>query len=247
MNNGYQQFSFYYDLLNKDVDYSFIGQFIHSQLLKYNIATGIVADLGCGTGELTLLFAKLGYDVIGIDVSQDMLSVSQQKVINENVENVLLLNQSLHQLDLYGTINACFSTFDTLNHIGPSNFFEDTISRISLFLEPSGLFVFDVNSLYKHSQVLSNNIFFIENDDILLKWTNEWNNDEKTTKISLSIYNCNVLETQESFFEYFYDPEYIKNVLQKNNLTTLDCIDGDTYDEITETTERYLFITQRSN
>ena len=247
MNNGYQQFSFYYDLLNRDVDYSVIGQFIHSQLLQHNINSGIIADLGCGTGELTLFFARLGYDMIGIDISQDMLSITQQKVLDEKVKNILLLNQSLHQIDLYGTINACFSTFDTLNHIGPSNYFESTISRIALFLEPGGLFIFDVNSLYKHSHTLGNNTFYIDDDDITLKWTNEWDNEQKTTKISLSLYNDNIAKAQESFYEYFYTPEYIKNVLLQNHIFILECIDGDSFGPITETTERYLFITQRSN
>ena len=245
MNSAYHLFSYYYDKLNHDVNYASISQYIHAQLLRKGITSGIVTDLGCGTGELTLRFAKLGYDMISVDLSQEMLSITQQKASKANLSNILLLNQSFDELDLYGTMKACFSTFDSLNHVGPSDLFEATISRISLFLEQGGLFIFDVNSLYKHEEVLGNNTFYFDENEFSFKWNNFWDAQAQTTKITLTLSKKNKIEFTESFVEYFYSPFYIKQILNNNNFSLLELIDGDSFSPVTEATQRYLYVAQK--
>ena len=118
---AYQEFAYFYDEFNGAADYDALFAYVTGELKAHGIQDGIVADFGCGTGELTLMLAQAGYDMIGIDVSEEMLSVLRDKAdaLGLPLTNPMLLCQDLLQLDLYGTIRAAVSTFDTYNHIGP--------------------------------------------------------------------------------------------------------------------------------
>ena len=118
---AYNEFAYFYDELNSEADYDALYRYVTDELAAHGIRDGILADLGCGTGDLTLMLAQAGYDVIGIDRSEEMLSVLRDKAdaLGLPLTNPMLLCQDLLQLDLYGTIRAAVSTFDTYNHIGP--------------------------------------------------------------------------------------------------------------------------------
>ncbi len=247
MSHGYRDFSYYYDMLNGEADYDTLGKFIHGQFLEHDISSGLIADLGCGTGELTMYFAKLGYDMIAVDVSEDMLSVLQQKISEEDIpSDILLLHQPLEELDLYGTIDAAYATFDTLNHIHPSSAFEKAIENVAAFLEPGGLFIFDVNTLYKHKHVLGNNTFSASDKGFSFLWKNAWDEEKQATEISISIVDKeSKANFTETFWEYVYLPNNIEYVLQTNQFKILSCIDGETFKPVHATIQRYLYVTQR--
>ena len=149
---AYQEFAYFYDEFNGAADYDALFAYVTGELKAHGIQDGIVADFGCGTGELTLMLAQAGYDMIGIDVSEEMLSVLRDKAdaLGLPLTNPMLLCQDLLQLDLYGTIRAAVSTFDTYNHIGPLENFEKAIAKAAFFMEKDGVFVFDLNTPYKH-------------------------------------------------------------------------------------------------
>ena len=148
---AYQEFAYFYDEFNGAADYDALFAYVTGELKAHGIQDGIVADFGCGTGELTLMLAQAGYDMIGIDVSEEMLSVLRDKAdaLGLPLTNPMLLCQDLLQLDLYGTIRAAVSTFDTYNHIGPLENFEKAIAKAAFFMEKDGVFVFDLNTPYK--------------------------------------------------------------------------------------------------
>lgn len=158
---AYQEFAYFYDEFNGAADYDALFAYVTGELKAHGIQDGIVADFGCGTGELTLMLAQAGYDMIGIDVSEEMLSVLRDKAdaLGLPLTNPMLLCQDLLQLDLYGTIRAAVSTFDTYNHIGPLENFEKAIAKAAFFMEKDGIFVFDLNTPYKHEKVLSGQTF----------------------------------------------------------------------------------------
>lgn len=158
---AYQEFAYFYDEFNGAADYDALFAYVTGELKAHGIQDGIVADFGCGTGELTLMLAQAGYDMIGIDVSEEMLSVLRDKAdaLGLPLTNPMLLCQDLLQLDLYGTIRAAVSTFDTYNHIGPLENFEKAIAKAAFFMEKDGVFVFDLNTPYKHEKVLSGQTF----------------------------------------------------------------------------------------
>ena len=108
---AYQEFAYFYDEFNGAADYDALFAYVTGELKAHGIQDGIVADFGCGTGELTLMLAQAGYDMIGIDVSEEMLSVLRDKAdaLGLPLTNPMLLCQDLLQLDLYGTIRDAVS------------------------------------------------------------------------------------------------------------------------------------------
>ena len=141
---AYNEFAYFYDEFNGEADYDALYSQIHAKLEAHGIHDGIVADLGCGTGELTLMLTQAGYDMIGIDQSEEMLCVVRDKAEQLGLSGrLLLLRQDLLKLDLYGTIRAAVSTFDTFNHIPD---LDTAIANAGFFMEKGGVFLFDMNT-----------------------------------------------------------------------------------------------------
>jgi len=139
---AYNEFAYFYDEFNGEADYDALYGYITDELKAHGITDGILADLGCGTGDLTLMLTQAGYDVIGIDRSEEMLSVLREKADELGLTGrLLLLKQDLLDLDLYGTIRAAVSTFDTYSHIGPQENFEKAIRKAAYFMERGGVFI----------------------------------------------------------------------------------------------------------
>ena len=150
---AYNEFAYFYDEFNGEADYDALYSHIHSQLEAHGIRDGILADLGCGTGELTLMLTQAGYDMIGIDQSEEMLCVVRDKAEQLGLSGrLLLLRQDLLKLDLYGTIRGAVSTFDTFNHIPD---LDTAIANAGFFMEKGGVFLFDMNTPYKHQKTNS--------------------------------------------------------------------------------------------
>ena len=160
---AYNEFAYFYDEFNGEADYDALYGYVTDELKAHGVADGILADLGCGTGDLTLMLTQAGYDVIGIDRSEEMLSVLREKADELGLTGrLLLLKQDLLDLDLYGTIRAAVSTFDTYSHIGPLDNFEKAIRKAAYFMEKDGVFIFDLNTPYKHQKILAGQTFDIE-------------------------------------------------------------------------------------
>ncbi len=147
---SYDMLSHGYDPLTVDVNYSAVAGFIQKSLLEDGNSTGIVLDLACGTGTLTYLLAHQGYETIGIDISEDMLAVAYNKGF-ENPPEVppVFIRQDMRNLDLYGTVDACVCMLDSINHITVPAELLHVFKRINLFLNPGGLFIFDINTVAK--------------------------------------------------------------------------------------------------
>ena len=194
---AYNEFAYFYDELNSEADYDALYRYVTDELAAHGIRDGILADLGCGTGDLTLMLAQAGYDVIGIDRSEEMLSVLREKADELDMTGrILLLRQDLLSLDLYGTIRAAVSTFDTYNHIGPVDQFEKAIRKAAYFMEKDGVFIFDLNTPYKHQKILAGETFDIEAEDAECHWTNHF--DAATGRVDIAI-DIDYHETGEHF------------------------------------------------
>lgn len=240
---AYEAFAGVYDAFNEDADYDALFRYVTDTLSKYGIDKGIVADLGCGTGELTLMLASVGYDMIGVDLSSEMLSVLREKAAEMQQEGVLLLCQDLTKLDLYGTVRAAISTFDTFNHIGPYENFSQAVSRASLFIEPGGVMLFDMNTPYKHEKILADHVYEIEADDAYCVWRNSYDAKQKTTRIDLEITYPDLEEKDtESFLEYAYSLDEIRDACKKAGLRIEEIVDGESFGPLRSDSARY-FIT----
>lgn len=244
---AYEDFSHWYDALNPYADYPAYARHITDFFKSCGLHSGLVLDLGCGTGECTLRLAKAGYEMIGVDASADMLSVLREKLARPGAPSVLLLCQPLEALDLYGTVQGAVSTFDTLSHIPPEHLAQ-VLGRAALFMEPGSPFVFDVNTVYKHRQVLGNHPFTLEGDGgVACRWTNRlivhegWDEVE----MELVILRGGRPQAREVFSEYAYPLEHWRGLLAGAGFRVLGERDGDTFGPPGPETQRLLFETRK--
>ncbi|MCL2696587.1 MAG: methyltransferase domain-containing protein [Oscillospiraceae bacterium] len=164
---NYSEFAAFYDRL-QEADYDEIGGYFHKLLNGRGAGSGILLDLACGTGALSRYFADLNYDVIGTDISPEMLSIAAKKPH----ERIQYLCQDMTELDLFGTIDCCICVLDGFNHLPGREAVKRAFSRISLFMNRGGVFVFDMNTLYKHEKLLSGNTFVYDLKDLYCVWQN---------------------------------------------------------------------------
>lgn len=240
---AYNEFAYFYDELNGEADYDALFRYIRAELAAHGVDGGILADLGCGTGDLTLMLAQAGYDVIGIDRSEEMLSVLREKADELGLTGrLLLLRQDLLELDLYGTIRAAVSTFDTFSHIGPLDRFEQAIRKAAYFMEAGGVFVFDLNTPYKHEHILAGQTFDIEAEDASCRWTNRSGETDGAVQIDIDIaYRDTGEHFHESFCEYSYPRETVETLLQRYGFAVARVADGEDFGPVRPDSPRWIF------
>ncbi len=237
---AYNEFAYFYDEFNGEADYDALYAAVKKALIAHDITDGLVADLGCGTGELTLMLAQDGYDAIGIDQSEEMLAVVRDKADQlEIVDHLLLLRQDLLNLDLYGTIRAAVSTFDTFNHLPD---LDTAIRNAAFFMEAGGVFLFDMNTPYKHKEVLANNRFELDGEDAHCVWQNHYDETKGVVDICIEIHYHDTGEVfREAFCEYTYAQTLIEATLAKYGFVLESVCDGESFGALTPESERFLF------
>ena len=243
----YSNFAYSYDSLMNDVDYEKRTDYICSLFRKFDRMPTLMLDLACGTGEFSNRFAKAGVSVIGVDISYDMLSVAREKSAEQG-NDVLYLCQDAAKLDLYGTVDGAICCLDSLNHITDYDKFCEAVSRVSLFLEKDRLFIFDVNTVYKHKEVLGNNTFVIDTDDVYCVWQNEYSEKDHTVQIGLDFFipdGDSYYRTDESFCERAYTEQEIDAALQKAGLKIEAVYEDMTENTLGESTERIIYVTRK--
>lgn len=249
--NYYNNFSYYYDDLTKNVDYKKRALYFHEIIKKFNGNTsGILLDLACGTGSISEEMAKLGYDVIGTDISDGMLNIALDKKFDSGL-NIQYLKQDMRNLDMFGTIDNTLCVLDSLNHLPTLEDIKQTFSRVSLFAEPNGLFIFDMNTPYKHREVLSNNVYIYETDSVFCAWENYYNQDSKNNKVDITLNffergeNSSYQRYTEEFSEWAYNTQDILNILDSVGLKLLAMYDDDTFNPVHEKSERIIFVARK--
>lgn len=242
---AYHAFAHWYDALNSAADYERLAEAVLQELREHGVDEGIVADLGCGTGELCLRLASAGYDMLAVDASPEMLSVLREKMDAQGREGILLLCQDLSELDLYGTIRAAVSSFDTLNHLGRAAL-ESAVKRVALFTEPGGLFVFDMNTPYKHEKVLANRQFEVETEDgRVCLWDNRYDADTASTAITVQGIEDGQTVFCEAFVEYAYALPEIERLLGETGWRLVKVQDGETFCALHAESQRMMITAQK--
>lgn len=170
--NNYTDFAYIYDKLI-DQDYEKWADYIEEIFRRNNLKPSLVLDLGCGTGSITNILAKRGYDMIGIDLSCDMLNVARDKAVAQN-SDVLYLCQDIREFELYGTVDAVICTLDVINYITDTDDLKHVFGLVKNYLNYGGIFIFDINTEYKLKEILGNNTFINGEDGIFYSWENEY-------------------------------------------------------------------------
>ncbi|MGI6498134.1 MAG: class I SAM-dependent DNA methyltransferase [Oscillospiraceae bacterium] len=166
--SAYEALALVYDRLTEDVAYHRWADYIERQFKRSGREIRTVLDLACGTGSLSCVLAQRGYEVIGADASAEMLSVAMEK--SQAVEGVrpIFLHQAMEHLDLYGTVDACICCLDSLNYI-PARALAEGMKKVCLFLEPGGLFLFDIRPPWVLKE-MDGQTFFDEREDLYCIW-----------------------------------------------------------------------------
>ena len=188
---AYTDFAGVYDIFMDDTPYGEWAEFLASQIETYgpskpvrgNFAPekgedgvlaserNLVVDLGCGTGTLTELLAGKGYDMIGVDNSQEMLEAALFKK-QESQSEILYLCQDMRELNLYSTVGTVISVCDSVNYLLEDEDVEKTFSLVNNYLYPGGLFIFDFNTVYKYGQVIGDATIAENREDCSFIWEN---------------------------------------------------------------------------
>ena len=155
---AYTSFAQVYDLFQDNIPYEEWADYLKSLLNEYGVKDGLVLDLGCGTGSITELLAKAGYDMIGVDNSEDMLEIAMDKRGRSGLD-ILYLLQDMREFELYGTVKAAVSICDSMNYILEKEDLVQVFKLVNNYLDPSGIFIFDMNTEYKYTHLLADGTF----------------------------------------------------------------------------------------
>lgn len=243
----YNIFADFYDELMYDVDYKKRTSYLMKLFKKYGSAPTLLLDAACGTGGFSNEFASRGVEVIGADMSEEMLNIARNSAM-EKGNDILFLCQKLEELDLYGTVDGAVCCLDSLNHITDYNTLCKAIKRISLFLEKDKLFIFDLNTEYKHREILGDNVFVMDRESVYCVWANQFNPKNNKTDIMLDFFvkeNDKYSRFSEEFSERAYTPEQIEKALQKAGLQIIEIFDDMTENPVSDTTERAIYVTRK--
>lgn len=243
----YSIFADFYDELMYDVDYKKRTAYLMRLFKKYGNAPTLLLDVACGTGGFSNEFAKLGVEVIGTDISEEMLGIARENSADMGQE-VLYLCQAAEELDLYGTVDGAVCCLDSLNHITDYKTLCKAFQKISLFLEKDCLFIFDVNTEYKHREILGDNVFVMDREQVYCVWANEYNPKKNTVNIMLDFFvkeGDNYSRFSEEFYERAYTIDELTAALEKAGLEIVGIFDDMTEKPLKDDSQRAIYVTKK--
>lgn len=247
MGESYSYFAKYYDSLTQNINYNRRAKYFEKIIKKYGAPGNLLVDAGCGTGSLSMEFVDFGYNVIGVDLSPQMLSYAQNKTWEAEKE-ILFVMQNICKLNLPEKADVVISAQDTINHLKSINEVEAAFTRIYSCLNEGGLFIFDVNTIYKHREVLKNNTFVIESDEVYCVWQNSLNQKNNKITIELDFFeeqNGLYDRFSEIFFENAYEISVLQEKLTSVGFDVVGIYEADGFNSPTASSERVVFTAKK--
>ena len=184
---AYTSFASVYDTFMDNVPYGEWGGYIYTLLCRYGVKSGIVLDLGCGTGTMTEILAGYGYDMIGVDNSEDMLELAMEKRIASG-HDILYLLQDMREFELYGTVRAVVSVCDSVNYITEPEELAGMFRLVNNYLDPGGIFIFDFNTEYKYREVMGDCTIAEDRGPCSFIWDNCYYEEERINEYDLTLF-----------------------------------------------------------
>ena len=241
--DAYTGFAEVYDEFMEDVPYEKWRDLVVAELKKEGIADGLVLDLGCGTGTFTRMLAEAGYDMIGVDGSQEMLMEAREKTADRGI---LYLCQDMREFELYGTVRAIVSTCDTMNYLLTPEDFIRTLRLANNYLDPGGVFIFDLNTLYKFREVMGNTTIAESGEDASFIWDNYFDEETDRNEYDLTLFirqeNGLFARVSEVHEEQGYAPEQILEFIARSGMEYVRAFDAETGGEPHETSEKVFYV-----
>ena len=240
----YNDFAYIYDKLINDVDYKEWADYYFKIFQRYGLSPKLGLDLGCGTGNLTVELASRGIEMTGVDISEDMLMVAREK--SEGMD-ILYLNQDMTEFELYGTVDFIVSSLDCINYITDKRDLQRVMKLANNYLEPGGLFIFDINTRYKLENVIGDNTFILEDDDCFCSWQNEYDKRRKLSDFYLTFFlkdGENYTRFDEHHTERAYGIEEIKSLIESSGMRLLKVYHDRSFENPKKNSERVFFVAQ---
>ena len=208
--SSYESFARVYDLFMDNIPYEEWCGYLTGLLEDQGIRDGLVLELGCGTGNMTRLLAGKGYDMIGVDNSVDMLEIAIEKKEEEG-QDILYLLQDMREFELYGTVRAVVSVCDSMNYITDEEDLLEVFRLVNNYLDPGGIFIFDLNTEYKYEEILGDTTIAEDREDASFIWDNYYDHEEQINEYDLALF-IPVDKDGETLYRKYEETHYQKSL-----------------------------------
>lgn len=244
--NSYKKFAQIYDkLIYEDIDYDAIVNKIFDLSHKYNIKSEYYLDLACGTGNVASRIGKKFKNIFLVDLSTEMLMEAEEKLRAERIKGRFLC-QDMTELELNRKFDLITCVLDSTNYILKEEDLLKYFQRVSRHLSENGLFVFDINSYMKISEVLGNNIFTYNSEDVFYSWENIFENEVVEMNLTFFIKEGSLYERfDETHHERAYTEEIIETFLEKAGLSVAEKLDNYSENSVSENSERIVYVIRK--
>lgn len=225
----YEGFANVYDHMMNHIPYEEWFENLRNYLETHGVTGGTICELGCGTGTMTELFAGAGYQMIGVDKSADMLALAQNKK-EETGLDILYLEQEMEHLTLAEPVEAVISVCDSMNYLLQEEAMIDTFSQVKKYLKPEGYFIFDLKTAFCFRNVIGNQTWAEQDEDISYIWENYFYEDQEINEYMLTIFKrkpgSELFERiEEAHYQRVYSIAKLEELLQRSGLVMVDCFD----------------------
>ena len=245
---AYSGFAKVYDLFMDNIPYGEWTEYVKELLAEEGIKDGILLDLGCGTGSVTELLAKAGFDMIGIDNSEEMLDIAMEKRYESGLD-ILYLLQDMREFELYGTVKGVVSICDSMNYILDDEDLLDVFKLVHNYLDNDGIFIFDMNTMYKYREILADNTFAEDREESSFIWENFYDEEEEINQYDLSLFvqeeDGRYRKYEETHLQRAYEQETVEELLKESGLELLHVYDAFTKEEPAEEAQRIYYVCRR--
>ena len=231
---AYTSFARVYDTFMDNIPYEEWCEYLTGLMREYGVRDGLVLDLGCGTGNMTELLAKAGYDMIGADNAEEMLEIAMEKR-DKSGHDILYLLQDMREFELYGTVRAVISVCDSVNYITEPEELQEVFRLVNNYLDPKGVFIFDFNTRYKYEEILGDRTIAENREECSFIWDNYYYEDEKINEYDYRKY-------EETHYQRAYTLEEMKELIRKSGLEFVTAYDAFSKNAPMDTSERIYVI-----
>ena len=245
---AYTGFAEVYDVFQDNVPYEEWCSYVTGLLKEYQVMDGLGRDLGCGTGSLTGLMARSGYDMIGIDNSGEMLQIAMNKR-NASGLDILYLLQDMRGFELYGTVKAVISICDSMNYIMEYQELVEVFRLVNNYLDPKGVFIFDLNTEYKYRELLADNTFAEDREESSFIWNNFYDEEDKVNEYDLTLFVKEgelYRKFEETHYQRAYGLDQIQQAIRDGGMEFVAAYDACTRNPVQQDSER-IYVIAREN
>lgn len=246
--DAYTGFAEVYDMFMDNIPYEEWCGYLTGLLREQGVEDGLVLDLGCGTGTMTRLLAAAGYDMIGIDISEEMLEIAMEKsaAAKEGLSEILYLQQDMREFELYGTVRAIVSICDSMNYIMEYEELVQVLRLANNYLDPGGVFIFDLNTPYKYRELLGEQTIAENREEGSFIWENYYDEEEQVNEYDLTLYikeeNGMFRRYEETHYQRAYDLETVARAVKEAGMELAAIYDAFTKEAPGKNSERVYVI-----